>query len=462
MNTLWTLQSLADAAGGRLTGADPAAPVSGLSIDSRTLAAGDAFFAIRGVRMDGHRFVPDALAAGAAAVIVAEPGEGPRLVVPDPLAALAGVGAAARARLPGAARVIAVTGSVGKTGTKEMLRLAFAAAGRVHASPASFNNQWGVPLSLARMPADTETGVFEIGMNHAGEIEPLARLVRPHIAIVTAVEAVHLEFFDSVAAIAEAKAEIFAGLEPGGTAIIPADNPHTPRLAAAARARGAAILTFGTADADVSLTARDEARGTVEARVAGRTVGFEMGAVGPHIVRNALAVLAALHAAGADVAAGAARLARWTAPKGRGRRVTLRPPGGDALLLDDAYNANPASMGAAIEALGRVEARRRVAILGDMLELGATSDDLHRGLAPLLVDADTRIVHTVGTMIATLRDALPFELRGEHAATADEFVGRLPAVEPGDAVLVKASLGTGLGAVVAALEARYGRERHDA
>ncbi|WP_108658950.1 UDP-N-acetylmuramoyl-tripeptide--D-alanyl-D-alanine ligase [Acuticoccus kandeliae] len=455
--TIWTAGELAAITKGSLTGVADETPITGMSIDTRTLAEGDAFFAIKGVSMDGHRFVPGAIEKGASLAVISE-GDAPRaLRVPDVLKALEEIGIAARKRLAAGVPVVAVTGSVGKTGTKEMLRLAFGAGGYVHASAASYNNHWGVPLSLARMPAGIDSAIFEIGMNHAGEILPLTAMVRPTIAIVTTVQPVHLEFFDSVAGIADAKAEIFTGLVPGGTAIIPSDNAHTERLRAAALACGAEILTFGRGG-DVSLVETDE-EGVI-ADVLGTEIAYEL-APGAHVANNSLAVLAALSVAGRDLFDGAAALREWSAPKGRGRRVRLRPAGGEAVLLDDAFNANPAAMAAAIAALGRVEARRRIAILGDMLELGPTSDDLHRGLAPLLVDADTRIVHTVGTMTKHLRDALPFELRGIHADTAADLLARLDPIEPGDAVLVKASKAMGLSTVVDALEKTYGLERRD-
>ncbi|MBJ3774944.1 UDP-N-acetylmuramoyl-tripeptide--D-alanyl-D-alanine ligase [Acuticoccus mangrovi] len=459
-DTLWTLSELAAITGGELVGADPDTPVTGMSIDTRTLQPGDAFFAIKGVSMDGHRFVPDALEKGAAVAVVSE-GEAERaLGVADVLQALEAVGVAARGRLPHHVPVIAVTGSAGKTGTKEMMRLAFGVAGSVHASAASYNNHWGVPLSLARTPASAEAAVFEIGMNHAGEIRPLTKMVRPTIAVITTVEAAHLEFFDSVAAIADAKAEIFEGLEPDGTAILPADNAHIGRLMAAAKAVGAHIVTFGTGeDADVRLLSHDA--GGVVADVFGTHLDYRLAEPGLHVAKNSLAVIAALYIAGFDIPEGAAALAAWRAPKGRGRQVRLRPGGGDALLLDDAFNANPAAMAAAIATFAKVPATRRIAILGDMLELGPTAEDLHRGLAPLLVDADTRIVHTVGTMTKHLRDALPFELRGHHADTAAELIEHLDPIEVGDVVLVKASKAMGLSAVVEAIETRYGLDRAD-
>ncbi|MEM7693950.1 MAG: UDP-N-acetylmuramoyl-tripeptide--D-alanyl-D-alanine ligase [Pseudomonadota bacterium] len=451
--SLWTLKTLADAMGGTLSGVAPETPVTGVSIDTRTLLPGEVFFAIEGVSMDGHQFVPQALEKGAAAVVVSK-GEAARAVrVADVMEGMRALGRAARARI-GAVPVVGVTGSVGKTGTKEMLRLAFGVGGPVHAAEKSFNNHWGVPLTLARMPQDTGAGIFEIGMNHAGEITPLTKMVRPTIAMVTTVDAVHIEFFNAVADIAHAKAEIFAGLVPGGTAILPSDNLHADILTKAAMAARAKLVTFAGSGADVRLTGYDAATGDAQATAFGETVRFRV-AGGPHIARNALTVLAALKVAGrplCDVAA----LAAWEPPRGRGRRVSLTVPGGEALLLDDAYNASPAAMAAAIEALARAPATRRVAILGDMRELGDGSADYHRGLAPLLVDAGARIVHTIGPMSEHLKNALPLECRGRHAATVDEFLADLPAVEAGDAVLVKASLGTGLGAVVDALEAQYG------
>lgn len=453
--SIWTLESLAAAAEGRLVGAAPGTPVGGISIDTRTLQPGDAYFAIKGVSMDGHQFVPAALEKGAAAAVVNHGDTAPAIVVEgDVLGALARVGVAARGRLRPDVPVVGVTGSVGKTGTKEMLRLAFGPG--THAADASYNNHWGVPLTLARTPAEASAGIYEIGMNHAGEITPLTKMVRPTIAIITTVAAVHLEFFPSVEAIADAKAEIFAGLEPGGTAILPADNPHFARLLAAAEAAGARILTFGGEEADVRLVSFDAQTGRAMAAVLGTQVAFTIHG-GAHIARNALAVLAALHAAGrplVDIAA----LEAWQAPKGRGRRVTMTVGEGEIVVLDEAYNANPSSMGAAIRMLGETPAKRRIAILGDMLELGPTSPELHRGLVPFLVEADARIVHTVGPMMMHLAESLPVERRGIHAVNAEDFVTALPALEPGDAVLVKGSNAMGLSRVVDAIEVRYGRE----
>jgi UDP-N-acetylmuramoyl-tripeptide--D-alanyl-D-alanine ligase len=329
-----------------------------VSIDSRTVAPGEAFVAIRGENFDGHDYVAGALAAGAAVALVnegraADGAEPLVLVDDDPLAALERLGAAARART--AAAVIAVTGSVGKTGTKEMLRAALSGLGPTHAPVGSFNNHWGVPLTLARMPAETAFGVFEIGMNHAGEIRPLTRMVRPHVAIVTTVEPVHLAFFNSEAEIADAKAEIFEGLEPGGTAVLNRDNRWFDRLAGRASELGVSVFTFGEhAEADVRLGGLrlDEDGSGVEALVAGRPVAYRLGAPGRHLVQNSLAVLAAAHAAGADIAAVGAALGAFRAPKGRGERHQLAHPDGPFTLIDESYNANPASMRAALALLG--------------------------------------------------------------------------------------------------------------
>ncbi|MEM8664247.1 MAG: Mur ligase family protein, partial [Pseudomonadota bacterium] len=301
---------------------------------------------------------------------------------------------------------------------------------------------------------EADAGIFEIGMNHAGEITPLTEMVRPTIAIITTVAAVHLEFFDSVEGIADAKAEIFLGLEPGGTAILPADNPHYGRLDKAAAAVGAKRVTFGTDDADVALTAYDEATGEAKARAFGDVVAFSVPG-GRHNASNALAVLAALKVAGrplGDIAA----VSQWSASRGRGRKVALEAGSGTATLLDEAFNANPTSMAAAIALLKATPADRRIAILGDMLELGPTAPELHRGLKEALIEADVRIVHTVGKMMRHLAEALPTERRGPHHANAAEVIAALPALEAGDAVLVKGSKATGLAKVVEAFEARLG------
>jgi UDP-N-acetylmuramoyl-tripeptide--D-alanyl-D-alanine ligase len=464
---LWTLDAMAAAMGAARAGALPAG-VPGLSIDSRTVGRGEAFFAIAGENRDGHDFVAAALASGAGLAVVAAdrraalPQDAPLLVVPDVLAALVDLARAARARSP--ARVIAVTGSVGKTGTKDALQLVLAREGATHSSAASYNNQWGVPLSLARMPQGTRFGVFEIGMNHAGEITPLTRLVRPHVAIVTTVEPAHLEYFGSVEAIADAKAEIFLGLESGGVAVINRDNPHFERLKAHALAAGARVVGFGTrADADARLieAAFKPDCSTVRANILGADVTYKLGAPGRHVVLNSLAVLAAASLVGADLALCALALVSLAAPVGRGRRATLTVPGGTAVLIDESYNANPASMRAALALLGQTPVQRsgrRIAVLGDMLELGAQGAELHRDLVEPVVANAVDLVFCAGPLMQALWQALPSERRGAYAEAAAALESKVvAAIRAGDAVMVKGSLGSRMGPIVKALERRYAR-----
>jgi UDP-N-acetylmuramoyl-tripeptide--D-alanyl-D-alanine ligase len=381
---------------------------------------------------------------------------GPLLIVPDALRALEALGRAARSRTSG--KVIAVTGSVGKTGTKEMLRAALQEGGSVHASAASFNNHWGVPLTLARLPRDTAFGVFEIGMNHAGEITPLVGMVRPHVAIITNVEPVHFEYFGSVEAIADAKAEIFTGVEPGGVAVLNADNPQFVRLCAAARGLDVAIRSFGAAaeaDARLLTVSTLPDRSIVTASIMGEDVAYTLGAPGRHLVQNSLAVLLAAKLAGADARATAAGLARFQAPAGRGQRHLLTLAGGQAVLLDESYNANPASMRAAIALLGATNGRR-IAVLGDMLELGDASEDMHRALAETLLASKVDLVFTSGRAMRALHEELPEARRGGWAATASELQPQvLDAVRAGDAIMIKGSHSSGMGPIVAALVGRF-------
>jgi len=467
LSALWATDAFVAAAGGRLEGAAPAS-ISGVSIDTRTIAPGDAYVAIRGEHHDGHAFVGDALRKGATLALVQDgsvaSAQGPLLVVPDdPLVALERVGAAARARMTG--EVLAVTGSVGKTGTKEMLRLALSAVGPVHAPVGSFNNHWGVPLTLARMPADAAFGIFEIGMNHAGEIRPLTGLVRPHVAVVTTVEPVHLAFFSDEAAIAEAKAEVFEGLEPGGTAVLNRDNRWFDLLAARAAENGARIVSFGEhSAADIRLVgvSLGATSSDVEAASGDRRFAYRLGAPGRHIVQNSLAVLAALLAVGADSGKALPALAAFRAPKGRGERIALRHPSGPFTLIDESYNANPASMRAALRLLGQAApgARgRRIAVLGDMLELGERAADAHRGLAPAVEEAGADLVFLAGPLMQGLWRDLPESRRGAYAESAAELESPLlEAVGPGDVVMMKASLGTRLGPLVDALKRRFAAE----
>jgi UDP-N-acetylmuramoyl-tripeptide--D-alanyl-D-alanine ligase len=468
MTALWTVEAMAAAMRAEKQGVLPA-EVTGISIDSRSIARGEAFFAITGDSRDGHDFVSAALKAGAGIAVVARAqagrfGDAPLLVVDDVLEALRDLARAARARSK--AKVIAVTGSVGKTGTKEALRLALSSDGETHASAASYNNHWGVPLSLARCPQSAKYAVFEIGMNHAGEITPLTRLVRPHVAIITAIEPVHLEYFGSLEKIADAKAEIFLGLEPAGIAVLNRDNGQFARLEAAAKAAGVSrIVCFGEhADAEVRLlrVSLQPDSSTVEARILGQNVTYKLGAPGRHLVSNSLAVLAAAALVGADLALAALALGNLQPAAGRGARATLRVPGGTALLIDESYNANPASMAAAIALLGQapVGARgRRIAVLGDMLELGPSGAELHRALAAPLAAANIDLVYCAGPLMRSLWQALPSSRRGGYAETAAALEPAvLDAVHNGDAVMVKGSLGSKMGPIVKALERQFPRQ----
>ena len=440
---------------------------NGVSIDTRTIQPGDLFVALKDIR-DGHDFVAAALSQGAAAALVSrvpEGVDGPLLIVPDVLAALTALGAAGRAR--SRAKVVGVTGSVGKTSTKEMLRAILGGQGRVHAAEASYNNHWGVPLTLARIPPDADFAVVEIGMNHPGEIAPLSRLTRPHVALITTVAPAHLEAFDSIDGIAHEKAAIFEGLEPGGTAVLPADLPTTPILMATARRHNAHIRTFGTgAHAQYHLTSvtLGDAATIVRAESAGEPVLFKVLSPGRHFAMNGLAALAVADALGLDPAIAAADLGRWSPPAGRGtrERVVL-----DALddqgfdLLDDAFNANPASMAAALDVLiaatpqdgsGRIAQGRRIAILGDMLELGPTEDALHRAIAAHPGLSRVTTIHCVGPRMKALHALLPRAQRGEWVAEAKDLLPRLRSlIDAGDVVLVKGSKGMKVSTLVDAL-----------
>jgi UDP-N-acetylmuramoyl-tripeptide--D-alanyl-D-alanine ligase len=465
---LWTVDAMAQAMGGAArSGALPDA-ISGISIDSRSIGRSEAFFAIKGDARDGHDFVPAALGNGAGLAVVAADRreafskDAPLLVVPDVLEGLRALARASRARSP--AKVIGVTGSVGKTGTKEALRLALTPSGETHASVASYNNHWGVPLSLARCPASARFAVFEMGMNHAGEIEPLSQLVQPHIAIVTTIAPVHLEHLGSIEAIADAKAEIFRGLVSGGAAVITRDIPQYARLARAAEAAGARVVSFGEhakADARLIKSSLQADSSTVQARILGTNVTYKLGAPGRHVVSNSLAVLAAASLAGADLALAAVALAGLMPPTGRGARSELDLPGGSVLLIDESYNANPASMQAAIALLGQVDVAapgRRIAVLGDMLELGPTGADLHRGLVEPVLEQGIDLVFCCGPLMHSLWEALPSERRGAYAETSAALEPQvLAAIRAGDAIMIKGSLGSRMGPIVKALEKNYSR-----
>lgn len=456
---LWTSTAAAAATGGKARGKWSA---RGVAIDSRAVSSGDLFVALRGPNFDGHDFVAPALRAGAAAAAVSRAPEGlparpPLLVVGDTLKALNDLGRAGRARSK--AGIVAVTGSVGKTGTKEALRHCLGRLGHVYASAGSFNNLWGVPVSLARMPTDARFGVFEIGMNHAGEIRPLVRLVRPQVALITTVEAVHSEFFPDIGAIADAKAEILEGVEPGGAAVLNRDNAMFDRLAARAKSLGIArVVSFGSRPGSTARLKGHTAfpgGSTVEAEIGGQRLNYTVGIAGAHWVMNSLAVVAVAHALGVDVAKVAAALAEIQPLKGRGQRHRVECGAGTFELIDDSYNASPASMRAAFQTLGASAAGahgRRIAALGDMLELGERSRELHAALAADLVAAGVDLVFTAGPQMRVLHDQLPPALRGSHAAAAGDLIASLrEALAGGDVVLVKGSNGSRMGKVVEAL-----------
>jgi len=455
---LWRAAEAAAATGGRNTAKWTA---GGVSIDSRELNRGDLFVAIQGPNFDGHDFIAEAFAKGAAAAVTHRPADGPAggplLVVEDTLRALRHLGRAARARA--AARITGVTGSVGKTGTKEALAHCLRAQAPTASSGGSLNNHWGLPLSLARMGRDAQYGVFELGMNHAGEIRELADILKPDVALITNVEAAHLGYFELVAEIADAKAEIFEAMTPGAVAVLNRDSPHFDRLTARARAAGCRnIVSFGQhahAEARAIDVALEPTHSHIVAEVRGQRIDYTVALPGAHWVANSLAVLAAVAALGADVAAAAASLARLAPLKGRGARHAVHLAGGDFTLFDDSYNANPASMRAAFDVLCRAETGpggRRIAVLGDMLELGPASGDLHRALAPALDAAGVDLVFTCGPAMAALHDALPSAVRGGHAVNSQDLVPRITgAMAPGDAVLVKGSLGSRMAVVVEAL-----------
>jgi UDP-N-acetylmuramoyl-tripeptide--D-alanyl-D-alanine ligase len=470
---LWTSGVMAQAMHASINGALPET-VTGLSIDSRTVAPGEAYFAIKGDVHDGHDFVAAALKAGAALAVVASAqrdkfaSDAPLLVVDDVLAGLVELAQASRARL--GAQVIAVTGSVGKTSTKEALRRVLGAQGETHASAASFNNHWGVPLSLARCPATVRFAIFEIGMNHAGEIDALVRMVRPLVAVITTVEPVHLEFFAGIEAIADAKAEIFVGVEPGGAVVLNRDNSQFERLRKQAGKLGISrVVSFGAdakSDARLLDVALHPSCSAVHANILGHDVTYKLGMPGRHMAMNSLAVLAAASLAGADLALAALSLSQIEPAAGRGVRRTLEVANGEATLIDESYNANPASMAAALNVLGQAAIGahgRRIAVLGDMLELGATSPDLHRGLNEAIKANHIDLVYCCGPLMRNLWDALSTGKRGGYADSAAGLEAQaVAAIRAGDAIMVKGSLGSKMKTIVNALEKRFpGRTAHD-
>lgn len=452
---LWTSDEIAAATAGTAS-ADFA--VSGVAFDSREVGAGDLFLALKGESTDGHRFLDQAFAQGAAGAVVSDATAYPNVAVADTTAALNALGAASRARTT--AKIIGVTGSVGKTGTKEAL---FAALDRVdpgcaHRSVKSYNNHTGVPLSLARMPREARYGVLEMGMNHAGELAELTRLVRPHVAIVTAIAPAHLGFFDSVGDIADAKGEIFQGLQPGGTAIVPFDSPYRERLIAAAEPYATRIVTFGLgegADVRAMEMMRTPAGGTfVLSRIGDKELSFTMSQPGDHWVSNGMAILAAVDAVGGDLELAGLALAELGGLAGRGARLSVPVGNGTALVIDESYNANPSSMRATLAVLAR-EPGRRVAVLGEMRELGAHADALHAELADPIVEAGVSCAILVGESMAPLAAALEGRIDFVHVADAAAAKARLEStLRADDAVLIKGSNGVRLATIVAALAER--------
>ncbi len=459
MSSLWTVKQVATATGGAAVGD---AAITGVSIDTRTLQAGDLFVALKDAR-DGHDFVAEAIKRGASAALVSRDVPGvaaDKLIkVPDVQIALETLGRARRADV--GARVAAVTGSVGKTSTKEALRHLLELQGRTHASAASYNNLWGVPLSLARMPRETQYGVFEIGMNHAGEITPLTAQVRPHVAIVTMVTAVHLEHFSSIAGIADAKAEIFSGLEPGGIAVINGDLEWTEHLKdRAAKTKPSRVITFGrAASCDVRLTdlQLDEDGTDVGVTMFGKALRYRVGAPGEHWALNSLGVLAVIASLGADAERAAADMASLSALSGRGARQRITMAKGAFDLIDESYNANPLSMAVSIATLGRVKpgpGGRRIAVLGDMLELGPTGGELHAGLAKPLAEHEIDLVFASGPLMNSLWQAIAVRQRGGYASASSEIARAVAdTVRAGDVVMVKGSNGSKMRLVVEALRA---------
>ncbi len=456
---LWSADDLAAATAGQVIGGNAAGDwsVAGISIDSRTVLPGELFIALRGPNHDGHRFVGAALERGAACLVDRIPAKvadtAPLILVKDTMVALTALGEAARRRSH--ARITAITGSVGKTGTKEALKLALTGQGATHASVQSFNNHWGVPLSLAREPRATVYAVYELGMNAPGEITALTSLVRPEVAIITTIAPAHLGNFPSVDAIAEAKAEIFKGLLPGGIAILDRDNPYFLALKERAQTENCGrVIGFGEAkDADAHLLAsRLEDDGSdVRMTLDGKEIRYRVGAPGRHWVKNSLAVVAAAAALGADPEAAAAALADYKPPRGRGGRHDIALPNGVVSLIDESYNANPTSMRAAISLLTKAPGRRIVA-LGDMLELGEHAMRFHAELAEPVLDNQVDLVFTAGSAMRHLQAALPNERRGFHVEKANALIPILKKeLRPGDTILVKGSLGSSMREVVEGL-----------
>jgi UDP-N-acetylmuramoyl-tripeptide--D-alanyl-D-alanine ligase len=458
-DALWTADEIAAATGGTVSGDFAAA---GVSIDSRTVEPGDLFVALAGVR-DGHEFVAQTAAKGAAGALVSQAVATPAVVVADTFKALEALGVAARERAPQARRG-AVTGSVGKTSVTRAVEAGLRSAGKAHASVKSYNNHIGVPLTLARMPRDTERAVFEVGMNHSGEITPLSKFIRPHAVAVTTVGPVHLEnFAEGEIGVAKAKAEIFGGLEPGGVAVLNADNQWFDLLKGEAEKAGATVRDFGRQAAYARLVdfVVEGEGATVVAELDGEPLAFPIRQTGVHWGPNSLCVLLMLEALGVDRATALAALADFAPIEGRGAEQTIAIDGGAFTLVDESYNANPVSMQAALATLGaRKAAGRKIVALTDMLELGPDSPRFHAQLASAIDEAGIDLVFCAGPLMMSLWNALPQERRGGYADAAPQLAEKIVAVvEPNDVVMVKGSNGSRAGAIAAALSALGLREQ---
>jgi UDP-N-acetylmuramoyl-tripeptide--D-alanyl-D-alanine ligase len=468
MTALWTQTELS-AALGSLPSSALSTTVNGVSIDSRTLAMGDLFFAIKGDAHDGHDHVARAFEAGASATVVSRERAhelaalGPVFAVEDTLKAMERLAVAARARSK--AKIVAVTGSVGKTTAKEMLRTMLSACGATHASAASYNNHWGVPLTLARMPVEARFGVFEMGMNHAGEITPLTRMARPHVALVTTIAPVHIEHLGSIEAIADAKAEIVLGLEPHGTAVLNRDAPQFERLKTTGAARGARVRSFGGgADCDAQLLEVEATDGgsRVRARVLAHELAFELGAPGVHMAQDALGALLAAEALGAELTACAAALRLFSPQKGRGERFMLPMADGPVTIIDESYNANPASMRAALALLAAAKPGpkgRRIAVIGDMLELGPKAAAMHAELAADLSASKVDLLFGAGPLTRALYEAAPASMRAAWTERSSELTDEVArTLRGGDIAMIKGSNGSRMGPLVSALRDRFAHE----
>jgi UDP-N-acetylmuramoyl-tripeptide--D-alanyl-D-alanine ligase len=469
---LWTAQELVAATGGTLHGA-VSKPIRAVSIDSRAVADGDVFVAIKGDKMDGHDFVVSALQSGAGVALASRVTDemrkaGPVLqVADDPLRALENMGRAARSWSKG--QIVAITGSVGKTSTKEMLSTALAASGETHASAASFNNHWGVPLTLARLSRSAAFGIFEIGMNHAGEITPLVSLVKPHVAIVTTVAASHLGHFKSLDEIADAKAEIFSGVVPGGAAVINQDSIYFEKLAAVAKSQGIkTIVGFGRhekASVRMQRIALHPTCSCITADVMGELVTYKLGVPGEHMAINSLAVLATAKLVGADLARASLALSQTTAAKGRGVQERLVIEDGSFLLIDESYNANPTSMEAALALLAQASTGkrgRRIAVLGDMLELGDFGPGFHKDLSQAIATSKVDLVYAAGPLMKHLWDVVSSEKRGGYAETSIELRDQLLSeLRVDDAVMVKGSNGSRMSVIVDAMRVKFPVEKKE-